>query len=162
MIDLLKQYVDSGTELSEYQLMKLPKNLLITYFRRITIDRNLMPFVQYELDKIVELVNSGDIKENDLLLKIIDISPKILKNLDIKSEEFLADIIKNNPMNIEYISNPSEELQLMAVNNWASSIQYIKNPTEDVQLAAVKKNLDTLKYIKNPYPSVKRFYIQNY
>lgn len=149
MIDLLKQYVDSGVTLSEHQLMKLPKNLAITYIRRISIDRNLVPYMPYEVDKIVELFNNGDIKEGNLLKNIIIRNPKILKNLNIKSENFLIDIIQIDPYIIQFIENASEKIQFAAFLKDEFSFQFIMNPTEEVQYKGVARFGDNIKHILN-------------
>jgi hypothetical protein len=132
MIDLLKQYVDSGIFLSDYQFDKLPRSLKITYIRRSAI--NKISFCLSARKFVTENFNNNTF-----------------------NDEIIKNIIANNSNYIEFVDNPSEPVQLAAVSNIPSTIRHIENPSEKVQLAAVKKHGHVIDYIikKGIIPSEK-------
>jgi hypothetical protein len=189
MKELLKQYVDTGNELSEYQLDKIKnhRNLLITYLRKraIAIQNKYGDWIYYEM----KLIHQG-IKNNhfidDLLIELVKSNSIIvgfINNLSEKvqlaavqkdanaiqyiiskgirpSEQVQLASVQQNGLSIEFIENPSEPVQLAAVQEDSSSIKYIKNPSEQVQLDAVQKNGDVIIHIKNPSEKVQLAAVQ--
>jgi ribosome biogenesis protein Nip4 len=134
MIDLLKQYVDGGVGLSEYQFNKLPKGIKKTYIRRRMMNNESLRI--FELKFIKEELNNNGF-----------------------NDEMMTTIIKYEPNFIEFFDEPAEKYQLMAVEKNPYLIGYIANPTENVQLFAVKEDIGTIRNIKKPAHSVQSFVI---
>ena len=128
MIELIKQYIDTGIQLPEHQVNRLldNKNLLITYLRKRAIAIQIM--------------------HDDWSYHEKDIIEKGIKNNFFK-EGFLLELVKSNYEIIGFINNLSEPVQLAAVQQNGYLISFINNPSEDVQLAAVNKNGYVIKYI---------------
>jgi hypothetical protein len=178
MIDLLKQYADSGILLPEYQLKKLPRNLLITYFRRRDFIRNPI-FIVGEKEVIIDGIKKNFFNET-LLLKFLktDLSHYFFKEIEEPSDKLMIAAVLTNPKNlklienpplrvmeltimknrhaIQYIENPSEDLQLLAIDgkHKGVNIKFIDDPTEKVQLAAIEDDFFNLEHIKNPTKKV--------
>lgn len=184
MIDLLKQYVDYGHILPDYQLYKLPKNLLNTYISKRT---NLVGFPK-EVDKNILISGLQDnLFSDNTLKKIVKDSvncSKYFKYIDSPSEDVQIAAIKSYPPIIDFIDNPSENVQLALVNisgyliediykkgiepsdnvkigavkKTPAAIQYIEDPSESLQILAVTKSLHAFRHIKNPTETVKSLY----
>jgi len=163
MIELLIQYVDSGSILSEYQVNKLieNKNLLIKYLRKRTIAvQNNDFWTDYEKEIIINGIKNNLFNENlliDFVKSDYDLIyiQYIMGYIENPSEQVKLAAVKQNGNAINAIKNPSEDIQLAAVKQYGISINYIKNPSEDVKLAAVKKDGLAIMYIKNPSEQVK-------
>jgi hypothetical protein len=135
MIDLLKQYVDGGADLSGHQIDKLPRSLFITFMRRVIIE-------------------NSHILDNDMLVAI---GKKIHYLTTKQINEFLSE----NPWGITYIPNATYEQKLSAVKEYGPAIQGIEKPTEELQLAAVTNNPNVIKYIKKPSKKVQLAAVSN-
>lgn len=156
---LLRQYVDTGLAIDEYQFNKLTPNLKKTYIRKRNIalesgvydelGRN-SAFEYYELDYISD-------KAKIEILKVFGGVLGIIKN---PTDDMVLASIENDCDNIMYIKNPSEELQIAAIMCDSSSIKFIKNPTEKVQLIAVKKRPYSIQFIHNPSEQVQLAAVQ--
>jgi len=166
MIELLKQYVDSGSLLSEYQVNKLleNKNLLIKYLRKRTIPMHTDKgfWTDYEEEIIKNGIKNNLFSEN-LLIDLVKSDNKIsldnfIKYIENPSEDVQLASVQKSPTTIAYIKNPSEQVQLAAVQKYGRTIQIITlkgiEPSEKVQLAAVKQDDSSIEFISNPYPSV--------
>jgi hypothetical protein len=135
MIDLLKQYVDSGIKLSDYQFNKLPRNLLNTYIRRININEN--QFTEREYKIIASKFDLVDEKNIEGMFAIRGLAIEYFPNT---TEQMKKIAVEQNGYSIKFISNPSEELIYKALTSRPKSIQFIDNPTKEQQLFAV--NID--------------------
>jgi DNA-dependent RNA polymerase auxiliary subunit epsilon len=148
---LLKQYVDSGVPIPEYQFNKLNNNLKKTYIRKrgIAFESGRRP-QWYEMPYFPEELKLAAVKQNGNAIQFIE-NP---------SEEVQLAAVQQNGYAIEYIKNPSEQVQLAAVQEFGSAIRYIKNPSEQVQLAAVQQNGNAIRHIKNPSEQVQLAAVQ--
>ncbi len=181
MIDLLKQYVDSGNVLNSYQFDKLPRSLKITYIRRCLI--NNIHFSKSTIEYIIKNLDNNTFND-ELMKKIVENEPEWLMFIKDPSEDVQLAAVRKSAYNIIYIKNPTEnvqlevvrrdgekikwimdngittskDVQLAAVSYHGSCIRHIENPSEPIQLAAVKNFADSITYIKNPYPSVIKLY----
>jgi hypothetical protein len=158
MIELLKQYVDTGLELSKYQLDKIKnhRNLLITYLRKreIAIQNNYDKFSEYEIHAII-YGHEKKYFNDDMIKSFININKNFKFRFEDTEEWEKIDFVQRNKMNIIYIKNPSEDVQIESVKNHPESIKYIKNPSEKVQMVAVKSWTYSIQYIENPTEKVK-------
>jgi hypothetical protein len=155
MIDLLKQYVDSGIILPDHQFNKLPKNLKITHIRRCVINKT--GFGQSAINYIIENINNSTFNDG-LIKKFLEYSPSMIEFIKNPSEDIQFAMVMYDPISIGYISNPSERVQLAAIKEDVGVIIHINKPTEKVQLAAVRRDIGIFEFINNPYPSVIKLY----
>ena len=127
--DLIRQYVDTGLELPEYQINQLPNNLLRTYLRKriISVNRNNGRMLRYyELKKLTPdelnqyLANGGQLD---------------LKTLTEKSPEFrhnyFAQVLAKKKYNFQ-----TEEYSLFSNENMK---QFVNNGSE-----LTNNNLDAI------------------
>ncbi len=135
MIDLLKQYVDSGIRLSEYQLNKLPRNLLNTYIRRKNISDEHLSETEYKI-----IANKIDLVDEKNIEDMFAVRGLAIKYFPNTTEQMKNAAVEQNGYSIEFISNPSEEIIYKALTSRPKSIQFIDNPTEEQQLFAVNKD----------------------
>jgi hypothetical protein len=185
MIDLLKQYVDSGNILNSYQLGKLPRNLFNTYIRKM-LQKDWHYFYLRDLDVIY---NKADYLDDKVLNNLFKHRQINIKDFEKPSERVQIAAVSNDMNAISNIIKdkgikPSEKVQLAAVKYWVGAIidmvilkiepsedvqiaainenpeiiSVINNSTEKVQTLAILKNPNLFKKIKNPYPSVINLY----
>ena len=103
---LLKQYVDTGLPIPEYQFNKLNNNLKKTYIRKRGIAFESGGDSQaYEMPYFPEELKLAAVKKYGYAIEFI-------KN---PSEELQLAAVQQDGYAIEFIKNPSEEVQLAAV-----------------------------------------------
>ena len=164
---LLKQYVDTGLPINEYQFNKLSTNLKKTYIRKRNIAfenrfREDDDVEKYEIPYLSDKSKINMLKTYGNMIQLIDNPTEEMKivsleyagdniqYIDNPSEELQLLAVTNDRRSIRYISNPSEKVQLKSIEYWGKNIRYIQNPTEKVQLYAIEDNIDNIYHIKNP------------
>jgi DNA-dependent RNA polymerase auxiliary subunit epsilon len=167
---LLKQYVDTGLPIPEYQFNKLNNNLKKTYIRKrgIAFESGDKP-QSYEMPYFPEEVQLAAVKKyghaieyiknpsEQVQLAAVQQNGHAIQHIENPSEEVQLAAVQQNGYAIKFIENPSEEVQLAAVQQFGHAIQHIENPSEEVQLAAVKKEGYAIKFIENPSERVKEY-----
>lgn len=164
---LLKQYVDTGLPINEYQFNKLSPNLKKTYIRKRNIafengfgeeddvEKYEIPYLS-DKSKIEMLKTYGDMIQlidnptEEMKIVSLEYAGDNLQYIDNPSEELQLLAVTNDRRSIRYIPNPSEKVQLKSIEYWGKNIRFIQNPTEKVQLYAIEDNINNIYYIKNP------------
>lgn len=150
---LLRQYVDSGISIPEYQFNRLSNNLKKTYIRK----------------REISVANGGHYPREfelkhfsyDALLKTVITFSSIIEDIDNPSEELQLAAIQIHGTNIVYIKNPTEKVKLTAVKRDGNSIKYIENPNEELQVIAIQQDPELIQYIENPTENVQTYIINN-
>jgi hypothetical protein len=160
MIDLLKQYVDGIAKLSPYQMEKLPRNLFVTYMRKLTIS-DLYNFKKAELLSVIG--KRMDWLTDDQMIDLYSINGENLFSYVINpSERTQLFMVTVNPKLIENILKngiiPSEKVQLRVVKHNGYNIKILTdygiNPSEDVQREAIWWDNSYIDFIPNPHPNI--------
>jgi hypothetical protein len=84
--DLIKQYVNTGIQISEYQFMQLNDNFKKTYLRKRIMTSDNSPLVDYEFlslpdDVRTEYVNKLDSDEIEKILRYSNDPDKVINIL---------------------------------------------------------------------------------
>jgi hypothetical protein len=135
MIDLLKQYVDGGAELTAYQIDKLPRSLFITFMRRLVQNEDIYRFDEDELASIGKKLHY---LSDDKIKEILNLSPSLIQYIENQTEDLKSFVLKKDISLIKYIKNPPKDAEIAAVTKDVRNFKYINNPSEDVQIAATK------------------------
>jgi hypothetical protein len=164
---LLKQYVDTGLPINEYQFNKLSPNLKKTYIRKRNIafengfgedddvEKYEIPYLS-DKSKIEMLKTYGnmirliDNPTEEMKIVSLEYAGENIRHIDNPSEELQLIAVTNDGRSILFIPNPSEKVQLKSIEYWGKNIRFIENPTEKVQLYAIEDNIDNIFHIKNP------------
>ena len=144
--DLIKQYVDTGVGIPEYQFNKLPNWAKKTYLRKIEMS------LDYDIENIRYYY--GELPKETQLKVVNEDSYYAIQHIKNPSEEVQLVAVNKDYYAIQHIENPSERVQLVAVNLKPRTIRYIENPTERVQIAAVNNYRYAIQYIENPSEKV--------
>ena len=170
---LLKQYVDTGLKIPEYQFHKLKSNLRGTYLRK-----RILAFEAGDIDISYEM----DYFPEDIQFKIIEKDESFIEFVKKPSLKLQKKVVDNNPYMLRYIENPAEYIQKAALSGFVDyrslknysldelkkqalqtnsyAIKCIYNPSEEMQLYAVNIHPLLIEYIKNSTPKVQMFAIR--
>jgi hypothetical protein len=164
---ILKQYVDTGLLIPEYQFNKLSPNLKKTYIRKRNIaleggfgelddvEKYEIPYLS-DKSKIEMLKTYGNMIQlidnptEEMKIVSLEYAGENIRHIDNPSEELQLIAVTNDGRSILFIPNPSEKVQLKSIEYWGKNIRFIENPTELVQLYAIEDNIDNIFHIKNP------------
>ena len=173
---LLKQYVDTGLKIPEYQFNKLNSNQRGTYLRKryLAFNADNRQNISYEMNYFPE----------DIQHKIVKAEYSLADLIKNPSPELQKKMIDDNPYIISYINNPTEyaqrnglsgfvdydilkngtldEVKKQALQNNPSAIEYIYNPSEEMQLYAINQRPQLIGSIKNPTPKVQMFFVTHH
>ena len=135
--DLIKQYVDTGIKISEYQFNQLNNNLKTTYLRKRVIASKLSPLVDYELlllpdDDRTKYINNLDSNGIHYLLKDSKEPDKII-NILLSTEGFIN---KLDSKKINSLLKNSKELDKIK--------EVIRKYRADIELNESKLKLSNL------------------
>mgnify|MGYP000204998990 CR=1 FL=1 len=161
---LIKQYVDTGLSIPEYQFFKLNKNLRQTYIRKRNIaisqgDDNAEYEVQFlSDDAIIKVINTSDNLEyfqshgklsDYVKIGVTKRKPDLFEYMIKPPEEACIEAVKYNGKFIEFIPNPSDTVVMFAVKESAEALIFIgrKQLTDELLMFAAKNHGDAVYWI---------------
>ena len=138
--DLIAQYVDTGLMIPEYQINKLPKNVLETYLRKRLIGLSMTDTID------IRNINSAEYRffNNKIKKKVID---GILAKYNEFSKKYLADFndygMGEYGLPTEFLNVTPDDLKSYYITNGGPLDKHgFKNLNDDLKQEFLKKAID--------------------
>lgn len=147
-----------GQNPKSYKFIKNPTEAVS--IEAVTRDSNLLQFVPYQTEKIIDAALEQDKKSNNGVWRSIrnltqDHALKLAKStsgesiffVEVHTDEFLIKAAKMAPASINYAKHFCIDAVKIAINEVPALIKHQKNPSEDLCILAVTKDPKVLQYV---------------